>query len=85
MNIMTKTAKIPLRIAIAGAGVGGTFAGYALQKKGFDVTIFEKSKQFSRFGGPIQLASNALSCINALSPELFEQIMVRAPRTLTRA
>ena len=54
----------------------GTFAGYALQNKGFDVTVFEKSKQFSRFGGPIQLASNALSCINALSPELFEQIMV---------
>ena len=40
------------------------------------MTVFEKSKQFSRFGGPIQLASNALSCINALSPELFEQIMV---------
>jgi 2-polyprenyl-6-methoxyphenol hydroxylase-like FAD-dependent oxidoreductase len=30
--------------------------GYALQKKGFDVTVFEKAKKFSRFGGPIQLA-----------------------------
>ena len=36
--------------------------GYALQKKGFDVTVFEKTAKFSRFGGPIQLASNALSC-----------------------
>ena len=91
MSIAEKKAQLPLKIAIAGAGVGGedilfsesklkfllgTFAGYALQKKGFEVTVFEKAKQFSRFGGPIQLASNALSCIHDLSPELFEQIMV---------
>ena len=31
-------AKSPLKIAIAGCGVGGLFAGYCLQKKGFEVT-----------------------------------------------
>lgn len=77
-------AKIPLKIAVAGAGVGGVYLGYALAQKGFDVTVFEKSSKFSRFGGPIQLASNALSCVNALSPDLFAQIMDRFTFTGTR-
>lgn len=77
-------AKIPLKIAVAGAGVGGVFLGYALELRGFDVTVFEKTAKFSRFGGPIQLASNALSCINALSPKLMEEIMGRFTFTGTR-
>lgn len=62
----------------------GVFLAYALQRKGFDVTVFEKTAKFSRFGGPIQLASNALSCVNSLSPDLFEQIMGRFTFTGTR-
>jgi len=77
-------AKLPLKIAVAGAGVGGVYLGYALAQKGFDVTVYEKSAKFSRFGGPIQLASNALSCVNALSPDLFAQIMARFTFTGTR-
>jgi zeaxanthin epoxidase len=80
----TLKAKLPLKIAVAGGGVGGVFLGYCLQKQGFDVTIFEKTAKFSRFGGPIQLASNALSCVNAMSPELFEKIMTRFTFTGTR-
>ena len=80
----TERAKLPLKIAVAGAGVGGVFAGFALRTKGFDVTVFEKASKFSRFGGPIQLAPNALSCINALSPELFSDIMGRFTFTGTR-
>ena len=76
--------KLKLKVAVAGGGVGGVFAAYALQKKGFEVTIFEKASKFSRFGGPIQLASNALSCVNALSPEIFEEIMGRFTFTGTR-
>jgi zeaxanthin epoxidase len=76
-DIGEKKAKLPLKIAVVGGGIGGVMLGYTLQIKGFDVTIFEKTAKFSRFGGPIQLASNALSCINALSPDLFEQIMAR--------
>ena len=77
MSLAEKSAQLPLKIAVAGGGVGGVMLAYALQKKGFDVTVFEKASKFSRFGGPIQLASNALSCVNDLSPELFEQIMGR--------
>ena len=77
MSLAEKSAQLPLKIAVAGAGVGGVMLAYALQKKGFDVTVFEKTSKFSRFGGPLQLASNALSCVNDLSPDLFEQIMSR--------
>ena len=61
------------------------FLGFTLQKRGFDVTVFEKSAQFSRFGGPIQLASNALSCLKAIDDVLFEKIMERFTFTGTRA
>ena len=77
MSLAEKSAQLPLKIAIAGAGVGGVMLAYALQKKGFDVTVFEKTSKFSRFGGPLQLASNALSCMNDVSPDLFDQVMGR--------
>lgn len=83
-SVADMRAKIPLKIAVAGGGVGGVFLGYALQSKGFDVTVFEKASKFSRFGGPIQLASNALSCVNSLDPSLFEKIMGRFTFTGTR-
>lgn len=84
MNLASKQAQLPLKVAIAGAGIGGAMLGFALQKKGFEVKVFEKTAKFSRFGGPIQLASNALSCVNALSPDLFDQIMHRFTFTGTR-
>ena len=34
-----------MKIAIAGAGVAGSYLGYMLQKQGHDVTIYESSKQ----------------------------------------
>lgn len=77
-------AQIPIKVAVCGGGVGGMFLTYALQKKGFEVSVFEKSKQFSRFGGPIQLASNALSCVKAVDPELFDMLMTRFTFTGTR-
>eukprot|EP01041_Mallomonas_annulata_P011378 gene11378-23816_t len=78
------SAQIPLKVAVCGGGVGGMFLGYTLQKKGFDVTVYEKTAQFSRFGGPIQLASNALGCVKAIDPLLFDKIMGRFTFTGTR-
>lgn len=83
-SMTASSAQIPLKIAVAGAGVGGVLLGCALEKKGFNVTVFEKTAKFSRFGGPIQLASNALSCVNSISPELFDEIMTRFTFTGTR-
>lgn len=39
------------------------------------VKVVEKTNEFRRFGGPIQLASNALSTIKAIDPGFFDRLM----------
>jgi zeaxanthin epoxidase len=65
----------PLKVAIAGGGVGGLTAAFYMLKKGFDVTVYEKTSAFARFGGPIQFASNALSVLKEIDDHLFERVM----------
>jgi zeaxanthin epoxidase len=75
----------PLKVAIAGGGVGGLATAYYMLKKGMDVTVYEKTAQFSRFGGPIQFASNALSTIKAMDDGLFDRVIANFTFTGTRA
>lgn len=65
----------PLKVAIAGGGVGGLTTALHMLKSGFDVTVYEKTEAFQRFGGPIQFASNALSTLKAIDEHLFERVM----------
>jgi zeaxanthin epoxidase len=65
----------PLKVAIAGGGVGGLTTAYYMLKKGFDVTVYEKTSEFARFGGPIQFASNALSVLKEIDDNLFDRVM----------
>ena len=65
----------PLKVAIAGGGVGGLTTALCMLKKGFDVTVYEKTSAFARFGGPIQFASNALSVLKEIDDKLFDRIM----------
>jgi len=74
----------PLKVAIAGGGVGGLTTALGLLKAGFDVTLYERTKQFARFGGPIQFASNALSTLKAIDERLFERVMDKFTFTGTR-
>jgi len=74
-----------LRVAIAGGGVGGLTTALCMLKRGFDVTIYEKTAAFARFGGPIQFASNALSVIKEIDETLFERVMDKFTFTGTRA
>jgi hypothetical protein len=74
----------PLKVAIAGGGVGGLTAALCLLKKGFDVTVYEKTAAFARFGGPIQFASNALSVLKEIDEELFRRVMEKFTFTGTR-
>ena len=65
----------PLRVLIAGAGVGGLVLADALgQHERMDVTVLESTREFKRFGGPIQLASNAVETIREIDEELCERI-----------
>ena len=55
--------------------VGGLTAALCMLRKGFDVTVYEKTAAFSRFGGPIQFASNALSVLKEIDDVLFDRVM----------
>lgn len=66
----------PLKVLIAGAGVGGLALAKVLSKNpNVDVTVLERTDEFKRFGGPIQLASNALQVLKEMDEEVFDQIM----------
>ncbi len=74
----------PIKVAIAGGGVGGLTAALCMLKKGFDVTVYEKTSAFARFGGPIQFASNALSVLKEIDEKLFDRVMEKFTFTGTR-
>ena len=59
----------PLNIAVIGAGIGGLAAGLCLAKKGFEITIFEKSNLKGELGAGIQLSPNALRVLFSLGME----------------
>jgi len=66
----------PLRVVIAGAGVGGLALANVLQKNdNFHVRVVERTDEFKRFGGPIQLASNALTVLEQMDQTSYQQIM----------
>ncbi|KAJ8603474.1 hypothetical protein CTAYLR_005113 [Chrysophaeum taylorii] len=69
------TAENPLRVVIAGAGVGGLALANALRScPHVEVTVFEKTSEFKRFGGPIQLASNAMQIFKAIDGQVYAEI-----------
>mmetsp|Transcript_5360 Transcript_5360/g.7899 ORF Transcript_5360/g.7899 Transcript_5360/m.7899 type:complete len:554 (+) Transcript_5360:129-1790(+) len=67
----------PLKVIIAGAGVGGlTLANSLKNCPHVEVTVLEKTSEFKRFGGPIQLASNALEILkNICDKEVYDQVI----------
>jgi zeaxanthin epoxidase len=77
------TAEKPLRVLIAGAGVGGLVLANALETSGSHVsyTVLERTKEFKKFGGPIQLASNAMQGLLDLDADLYKDIEAHATFT----
>lgn len=66
----------PLKVLVAGAGVGGLALAKVLSKNPkIEVTVLERTDEFKRFGGPIQLASNALEVLKEMDEDVFNQIM----------
>lgn len=74
----------PLRVAIAGGGVGGLTLALACLTQNIEATVYEKTAEYARFGGPIQLASNALSTLKAIDEKAFERLSQKFTYTGTR-
>lgn len=55
-----------MKISIIGAGIGGLTTAIALKQKGFEVEIFEASKDFKKAGSGINLAINAMQIFKRL-------------------
>ena len=65
----------PLKVMIAGAGVGGLALAKVLsQNPNMKVTVLEQTSEFKRFGGPIQLASNAMQLLKEMNETVYEEI-----------
>eukprot|EP00321_Phaeocystis_globosa_P000546 CAMPEP_0118827926 /NCGR_PEP_ID=MMETSP1162-20130426/15790_1 /TAXON_ID=33656 /ORGANISM="Phaeocystis Sp, Strain CCMP2710" /LENGTH=546 /DNA_ID=CAMNT_0006758805 /DNA_START=27 /DNA_END=1667 /DNA_ORIENTATION=- len=80
------SAENPLHVLIAGAGVGGLALANQLELSDAHVTytVLERTKEFRKFGGPIQLASNAMESLRSLDGELYSEIEGRATWTGNR-
>lgn len=59
----------PLRITIAGAGVGGLAAAVALARDGHSISVIERAREFSQVGAGIQISPNGMAVLNALGLE----------------
>ena len=65
----------PLKVIVAGGGIGGLTFALAAQERGLDVQVFERVKQYKPFGGPIQMQCNALGALEAISPAFAEDVI----------
>ena len=52
-----------IRVVIVGAGLGGLACAMAMHYQGFEVLIFEKTRQFLRLGDSLGLGENALKLL----------------------
>jgi len=67
-----------MRIAVIGAGLGGLTAAIALQRRGFDVTVYERSHELGEIGAGIQISPNASRVLHGLGlAEPLAPVVVR--------
>ena len=72
----------PLRVTIAGAGVGGLALANCLKDHAHvSCRVVEKTSAFRRFGGPIQLASNALQVLKEMDSSVYGQVQEKFTNT----
>ena len=81
------SAEQPLHVLIAGAGVGGLALANCIELANnpkMTYTVLERTSEFRKFGGPIQLASNAMESFKDIDAELYSEIEERATWTGNR-
>ena len=71
-------AETPVKVMIAGGGIGGLCTALVLRKLGFDVNVYEKASEYKPFGGPIQIASNALESLRRIDADVYADILAKS-------
>lgn len=56
----------PRKAIVAGAGVGGLTAGIALQRAGWQVTVFEAAQTLRTGGTGLSIMANAMAALNSI-------------------
>ncbi|MCI3208798.1 MULTISPECIES: FAD-dependent monooxygenase [Pandoraea] len=67
------------RIAVIGAGLGGTAAAGLLERSGYDVALYEQAPAFSRLGAGIHLGPNVMKIMRRLGIEDALNVMGSHP------
>lgn len=60
------TRKIEAKVMIIGAGIGGMAAALALQRRGFSVAVYERSKEIREVGAGVIITANARRALRDL-------------------
>src|SRR5687767_3814889 len=69
----------PGKLAIVGGGIGGLTLAIALQRKGFDVTVYEGAPEMKPLGAGLGLAANA---VNAFADIGIRDEIIKAGKIL---
>src|SRR5258705_13814457 len=56
----------PLRIVVAGSGIGGLTAAIALQAKGFEVDVYDQASELSEIGAGVSIGGNGMRVLDDL-------------------
>ena len=68
---MTSSSR-PLKVLVAGGGIGGLAAAIALLQRGFDVEVYEQAGEMREVGAGIQISPNGNRALHALG--VFERL-----------
>jgi len=55
-----------VRVLIVGAGIGGLSAAIALQRRGIEAVLFERTTELKEIGAGIAIAANAMQALDSL-------------------
>jgi len=63
------------KFAIIGGGIGGLTLAIAMQRKGYDVTVFEGATQIKPLGAGLVLAANAVKALSSVG--ICEEVLAK--------